>query len=332
MTNSDDTAADEWREKYEVLQSAYSREKKARKLAEKLLEDKARDLYFSNDELKASLETLKQAQSQLVQSEKMASVGLLAAGVAHEINNPIAYVSSNLEVLADYAADIKVVMSAWQDILYQETAEQASLEKIRDLQKRKDIAFISDDLPSVIESSIDGVKKVRKIVSDLSEFSALNTPESAEVDMNELLDRTINLAWNELKYNIELDKSYDENLPVITARSGKLGQVFLNLIINAAHAMEKNPPEKPRRLSIKTSSSRQKIMIWISDTGHGIPTEKLSSIFDPFFTTKAVGKGTGLGLHISQNIILKHDGSLRVVDSSPKGTTFEIILPIVFES
>ena len=316
----------DWQKKYEALSSSYAREKKARKLAEKLLEDKARDLYFSNAELRQSLENLKQAQSQLVQSEKMASVGLLAAGVAHEINNPIAYVHSNLETLFDYTADIKKLINEISKALAVSGPSHEAITQIKQIYKQLNIEFLLGDLDENIGASLDGAKKVRRIVADLSEFSALNTPELKDVDINELLNKTINIAWNNLKYDIQLVKEYGE-VPSVSAKSGRLGQVFLNLILNAVHAMEDSPADRVRKLKIKTSSSNEELFVWISDTGHGIPDGTLSSIFDPFYTTKPLGKGTGLGLHISQNIIHNHHGSLRVVDTSSKGTTFEVRLP-----
>lgn len=324
----DKQPSEDWEKKYKTLSSAFSREKKARKLAEKLLEDKARDLYYSNNELKSSLESLKQTQSQLVQSEKMASVGILAAGVAHEINNPIAYVSSNLEIMADYVQDVLAILNEIKR-LPENMATVESLEStIEGLYQQNDMSFLMADLPKVVASAQDGAKKVGKIVADLSEFSALNNTEASEVDVNELLDKTLNLAWNQLKYDIAVVKEYTECSTVL-AKSGKLGQVFLNLIINAAHAMENNAEGDERVLTIKTKSSLQKLFVWVSDTGEGIPEEKISSIYDPFFTTKPVGKGTGLGLHISQSIINNHGGNLRVVDSSASGTTFEVVLPLL---
>ena len=312
---------------YEALQKAYAREKKARKLAEKLLEDKARDLYFSNEELKSSLENLKQTQSQLVQSEKMGSVGMLAAGVAHEINNPIAYVHSNLETLSEYVESIKQLVNLVVLSTSGKNSAEDVVQSINQLLEKEDFGFLLEDIDSIVRSSLEGTTKVRKIVSDLSEFSALNTPKTSDVNLNDLLDKTLQLAWNELKYGVKLEKDYAK-LPLITARSGRLGQVFLNLIINAAHAMSENI-NHVQKLTLKTSFGNSKVFVWISDTGHGIPEEKLASIFDPFYTTKPVGKGTGLGLHISQNIVDNHGGRLRVVDSSSKGTTFEVSLPIV---
>lgn len=311
---------------YEALQKAYAREKKARKLAEKLLEDKARDLYFSNEELKASLEDLKQTQSQLVQSEKMGSVGVLAAGVAHEINNPIAYVQSNLETLSEYVGSIQQLIVVAERFKAEKNNIAEIASSMNQLLDQEDFGFLLGDIEEIVKSSLDGTRKVRKIVADLSEFSALNTPETSDVDVNDLLDKTLQLAWSELKYGVQLEKDYGR-VPVITGRSGKLGQVFLNLIINAAHAMSSNV-DRPQKLTLKTSFGKSKVFIWISDTGHGIAEDKLASVFDPFYTTKPIGKGTGLGLHISQNIVDNHGGRLRVVDSSTRGTTFEISLPV----
>ena len=319
------TKKSENNESYEALKRTLERERKARKLAEKLLEDKARDLYLSNKELKDSLDNVKQAQSQLVQSEKMASVGILAAGVAHEINNPIAYIYSNLESLFDYAKDIRNIIRQYEEWL-EGTNSRDIKEKLVVYKNSMSAEYIQNEFKEIIEASLEGAAKVQKIVADLSEFSALNTPDFSWVDINEVLEKTISLAWNQLKYDVELKRDYAE-LPKVSARAGKLGQVFLNLILNALHTMQECA-DRENVLTIKTYNGRSSVTVWVSDTGKGISPEHLNSIYDPFFTTKAVGKGTGLGLHISQNIISNHKGTLTVVDSSPEGTTFEVRLPV----
>ena len=311
----------------EILKRALDRERKARKQAEILLEDKARDLYISNQELLGSIEELKKAQLHLVQSEKMASVGLLAAGVAHEINNPIAFVSSNLETLAEYTNDLAQVIQKQTQFLQHLPKDSDDLRLLLNYQKDMDIEFVTKDLGSLIHESIEGLGRVKKIVNDLSEFSHLSREEYSEENIHEIIDKAINISWNQIKYKVELDTHY-EKLPLIKCKAGKLGQVFLNLIINASHAIENKG-----KLSIYTELCEERdrkdwIVITFIDTGSGIDPQDISKIFDPFFTTKDVGQGTGLGLHIVGDVVSNHGGTITVESELGVGTCFSIHLPI----
>lgn len=317
-----------------AIKKALDRERKARKLAETLLEDRAAELYLANQELDATIAILKKSNLQLLQSEKMASVGQLAAGVAHEINNPVGFISSNLGTLREYIADLSEVIETQQKCIggVSELAEKAPandsanhtalLDELNNVLKKVDLEFLLLDVRDLLDESIDGVKRIRKIVADLSDFSRVNSPDYKVANINTLLEKTISVAWNELKYKAEVVREFGQ-IPEVKCNSGKLIQVFLNLVINASHAIETQGV-----VTITTKQLNDTVIISISDTGTGIAEDKLASIFDPFFTTKKAGKGTGLGLHIVNSVIESHQGKIEVESTLGVGTTFNVILPI----
>lgn len=267
---------------------------------------------------------IKDQQAQLLQADKLASIGKLAAGVAHEINNPIGFVSSNLNSLGRYMADVKTVFAAHDGLLdrCEGNPELAPLvAEVRRLRAETDMDFVMGDLDDLIRESVEGTERVRQIVADLRDFSHIDSPELAEEDINHLLDKTINVARNELKYKTEIVRNYGELNP-IPCYGGKLGQVFLNLLVNAAHAIDDRGT-----ITIQTGISNSAIWIEIQDTGCGIPDENLARIFDPFFTTKAVGKGTGLGLHLARTIVQGHGGTIQISSTVGVGTTVRVDLP-----
>lgn len=299
------------------------REREARKQAEKLLEDKSRELYGANQELAESIEHLKQAQSQLVQSEKMVSIGQLAAGVAHEINNPVGFIASNLTSLKDYFDDILNLIEQQTSFHKSLPRNTPGLAEIFALKEKIDLNFILADVDDLVNESIEGTQRVKTIVNGLSEFSHVNSPDWVEEDINDLLEKSLTIAANELKYKATVVKDYSA-LPKIVCNGGKLGQVFLNLLINATHAIE----DEKGIINLRTAQVEQSVQIEVEDTGCGIEEKNLAKIFDPFFTTKEVGKGTGLGLHIAHDVIRSHGGSIRVFSTLGEGTTFSICLPI----
>jgi len=274
--------------------------------------ERARTLEDARGKAEDSLRQLQAAQSQLLQSEKMASIGLLAAGVAHEINNPIGFIYSNMNTLRDYVVSLKEFFAACREI-----------ELPPPQQGKKDgVGVILDDLETLVAETIEGAERVKRIVTDLRSFSRAEDDKMTTADLNKGLESTINVCWNELKYRCKVAKEFGD-IPALCCYPTKLNQVFMNLIINASHAMEKSGT-----VTVRTFQEGNEICVQISDDGCGIPPENLPRIFDPFFTTKPVGKGTGLGLSIAYNIIAEHDGRIDVQSEVGKGSTFTIRLPI----
>ncbi|MFM2119906.1 MAG: hypothetical protein RL722_1374 [Pseudomonadota bacterium] len=268
-------------------------------------------------------ERLKLAKDQLIQSEKMASIGQLAAGVAHEINNPVGYVFSNFGTLEKYLADLFRMLEAYEaaEPLLAGTPAAASLAALRE---EIELDYLKEDVPSLMAESREGITRVRKIVQDLKDFSHVDARQEWEwADLHKGIDSTLNIVNNEIKYKADVVKQYGE-LPEVQCLASELNQVFMNLLVNAAHAVTK----ERGTITIRTGTAGAWAWIEIEDDGSGIAPENLSRIFDPFFTTKAVGKGTGLGLSLSYGIAQKHGGQLTVSSTVGQGTTFRLTLPI----
>jgi signal transduction histidine kinase/PAS domain-containing protein len=284
----------------------------------RIIEKKNRELQDAFDELKA-------AQSQFVQQEKMASIGQLAAGVAHEINNPIGFVTSNLGTLQKYLGRVAEFLQR-QTELFPPAADDDRALRLAEIRRQLKIAPILEDLPALVAESLDGVERVRKIVQNLKSFSRVDQSDYSLADINQCLDDTLNIIWNELKYKCTVKKEYGD-LPPTRCYPQQLNQVFMNLLVNAAQAIE-NKGE----IVITTKASETEITIAIADSGSGIPPENLGRIFEPFFTTKEVGKGTGLGLSITYDIVTKkHGGRIEVASEPGQGTTFVVTLPVKTE-
>jgi signal transduction histidine kinase/CheY-like chemotaxis protein len=269
---------------------------------------------------------LKMVQSQVLQQEKMASIGQLAAGVAHEINNPMGFIISNLNTLKRYIEKISeylTIQTAMVEICNEKCGNSDVLMEIAEKRKALKIDYITGDLDNLIKESLEGADRVKKIVQDLKNFSRVDESEFKTADINSGLESTINIVWNELKYKTTLVKEYGD-IPLIVCNPGQLNQVFMNLLVNAAHAIEKHG-----EIRVRTWHERGLISITISDSGTGISEENQRRIFEPFFTTKEVGKGTGLGLSIAYDIIKKHNGIMKVDSEVGKGTTFTISIPVV---
>jgi len=265
---------------------------------------------------------LEEAQNQLLQSEKMAAVGQLAAGVAHEINNPIGYVNSNISTLETYINELMQMLTAYE-ACEPEMDESSELTKALMLTKDTfDLDYLKEDLVNLINESKEGLDRVKKIVQDLKDFSHVDESEWQYADLHKGLDSTLNMVNNEIRYKAEVIKRYG-NIPEIQCLSSQINQVFMNLLVNAVHAIESHGT-----ITITTNLKEGGVLIEIEDNGTGIPKDKLPRIFEPFFTTKPVGSGTGLGLSLSYNIINKHDGKITVESEPGKGTKFQIWLPI----
>jgi len=283
-----------------------------------IIEKKNRELQDAYDKLKAT-------QSQFLQQEKMASIGQLAAGVAHEINNPIGFVTSNLGTLQKYTARLAEFLRMLAEIYPREAGDERAI-RLAEVRGQLKIESILEDMPALVAESLDGVERVRKIVQNLKSFSRIDQADHCLADINQCLDDTLNIIWNELKYKCIVKKDYGE-LPETRCYPQQLNQVFMNLLINAAQAIESQG-----EIVITTRAGDAGITIAIADTGSGIPRENLNRIFEPFFTTKEVGKGTGLGLSITYDIVTKkHGGKIEVASEPGKGTTFVVTLPIKSE-
>jgi two-component system, NtrC family, sensor kinase len=266
---------------------------------------------------------LQEAQQQLVQSEKMASIGQLAAGVAHEINNPIGYVSSNIRSLKGYVGQILELLDIYE--AHESALPAAHLAKIQTAKHAADFEFLREDIRQLLGESEEGTERVRKIVQDLRDFSRSETTRDWQaVDVRHGLDSTLNIASNEIKYKADVVREYADT-PLVECLPSQLNQVFMNLFVNAAQSM---PDSRRGTITVRTGLAGESVWIEVADDGAGIPAAIVDKIFDPFFTTKPVGKGTGLGLSLSYGIVQKHNGRISVSSTPGVGTTFRITLPI----
>ncbi len=278
---------------------------------------------FADKEHQATLiKKLDEAQNQLLQSEKMASIGQLAAGVAHEINNPVGFINSNVCSLELYLNDLLQIIAAYEqaeslsDPLGKECAE------VKSLKEKLDYAYLKKDAVCLIKETLEGLARVRKIVQDLKDFSHVDETEWQWADLHQGLDSTLNLVNNEIKYKAEVVKEYGTR-PVIECLPFQLNQVFMILLVNAAESITERGT-----ITLRTGREGDEVWVEIADTGYGIAPENLKRIFEPFFTTKPIGKGTGLGLSLSYSIVKKHHGTLKVESEQGKGTKFRITLPV----
>lgn len=260
------------------------------------------------------LRKLEAANSQLLQSEKMAAIGQLAAGVAHEINNPIGYVFSNLKTLDGYVHDLLKIIDA--------VDAATSLDDVRQLKRSLEYDYIRGDVEALISESGDGIDRVKQIISALKDFSHIEEETFRLADLHRGLDSTLNVVNNELKYKAEVVKEYGE-LPEVDCISSQINQVVMNLLVNAAHAIEQFG-----RITLRTACAGDWVWIEVEDTGKGIESKLLNRIFEPFFTTKPIGKGTGLGLALSYSIVQKHHGRIEVHSEVGKGSRFRVWLPV----
>ncbi|MBS1144411.1 MAG: sensor signal transduction histidine kinase [Proteobacteria bacterium] len=298
-----------------------SRDELERRVEERTAELQAlnRNLQAERQQQAELITKLEEAQNQLIQSEKMASIGQLAAGVAHEINNPVGFIKSNLGTLQRYVADIGKVLKAYAAI-ESELGESARA-GVTQLKKDLELDFLQEDLDALLVETNDGVQRVQDIVRDLKNFSHVGSSDIVLANLEAGIDSTLNVVWNELKYKAKVVKEYS-GIPELMCAASQLNQVFLNLLVNASQAIEEHG-----QITIRTSSTTDEIRIDIADTGRGIPPENIGRIFEPFFTTKPVGKGTGLGLSLSYGIVKKHHGRIEVSSELGKGTCFSVILP-----
>ena len=272
-------------------------------------------------EKEKALIKLKNAQEIVIQSEKMAAIGTLAAGIAHEINNPIAYVKSNIGIMIE---NIEKIVEFFESINSDSLVSVQDVKKIID---KNNIKFILDDICELLPETADGVLRIINIVSNLKDFSRVELSAKTPAKINDILENSIKMLWNKIKYKAKIEKKFSL-LPDFICYPQKLSQVFLNLISNSLDAIE--DCNKNGLISIFTSCDADSIIIKICDNGSGIDESIMNRIFEPFFTTKPQGKGTGLGLSICYDIIKDHSGSLILESNKNKGTTAIITFPLKF--
>ncbi len=307
--------------------NAFIRDITERKKAHEALAEREKNLRQTLAELSSAHEEIKNTQNQLVQSEKLASIGHLAAGVAHEINNPVGFINNNMAILeqyiADYAKVLKITDQLKKSVVEENLVEAKSIvEGINKLKEEINLDYIISDTPKLLEHNRKGIERIQKIVMDLRAFSREDRNEMEHVKIEEVIEGILTIVDSEIKYKARLEKDYGDT-PFIECSPPRLGQVFLNLIVNALHAIEGSGT-----ITIKTYKRDEFVCVDVSDTGEGIEEKNLNKIFDPFFTTKPVGKGTGLGLSVSYEIIKKHGGDIKVQSKIGSGTTFTVILPL----
>jgi len=294
------------------------------------------DAIAKAERLNQALQELKQTQAQLIQTEKMSSLGQMVAGVAHEINNPVSFIYGNLTHANSYTRDLLELVN-----LYQQHCPNPATE-IQEHIAAIDLDFLIEDLPKMLSSMNVGAERIRQIVLSLRNFSRLDEAEMKQVLIHEGIDSTLLILQNKLKaygkhQGIKVVKEYSD-LPLVECYAGQLNQVFMNILANAIDALDSyNPPSQPEEIRVHSSTitirtlklNSDYIAVVIADNGPGIPQEVRARIFDPFFTTKPVGKGTGLGLSISYQIIVeKHRGSLVCKSGQGQGTEFWIEIPV----
>ena len=275
------------------------------------------------DELIALNTKLDETNNRLLQSEKLAALGQLAAGVAHEINNPVGYVSSNLHSLRGYIDDLLAINAAYGDAELQLSSSMPQVfKRVRQAKADADYDFLISDIQQLLSQSNEGLTRVQKIVQDLKDFSRVGATGWQWANIHDGLESTLNIVWNEIKYKAEVERDYGD-LPEVHCIPSQINQVFMNLLTNAAQAIEKHG-----HIVLRSRHEGENVWIEVQDTGAGIAPEHLEKLFEPFFTTKPVGQGTGLGLSLSWGIVQRHHGRLDVRSILGQGTTFRVTLPI----
>jgi len=287
-----------------------------KKTSSRLLEEKQ-----AQQEL---IKKLEETKSQLLQSEKMASIGQLSAGVAHEINNPVGFIKSNFSSLKHYAKELNLAIEKYNKLIDSVGSDEIS-QAVESVNEEHDIDFVTEDISNLLEESFDGITRIEDIVKSLKHFSRSDTNQWEEADINAGIESTLKVVSHELKYLADIEKKFGD-LPLVQCLPMQVNQVVMNLLVNAAQAIDAD--QKDGKVSIITAVQGENVLIKVEDNGKGIEEKAMAKIFDPFFTTKDVGEGTGLGLSLSYSIIQKHNGNISVDSGIGKGTTFTISLPV----
>ena len=295
---------------------------------EKKVNERTIALQNTNSSLNVALTNLKDAQSQLVDAEKMAALGQLTAGIAHEINNPINFVTSNIKPLQLDIDDLKEIITRYEQVDYTSPNAAEQVQEIEAFKKQIDLEFINNEIENLLTGITDGAKRTAEIIRSLRNFSRLDEDDLKPIDLNEGLQSTLVLIRNSMPDNLKVVKDLG-NLPKVECLPGKINQVFMNLISNAVQAIKSNGKNREEEtLTIHTWYEDNNVKVSIKDTGTGMTDEVKHKIFEPFFTTKEVGEGTGLGLSIVFSIIEKHKGHIDVLSEVDQGTEFIITLPV----
>lgn len=298
----------------EDYKRAYETQREARRLAETLLEQRSLELYQKNQSLKAAMEQLTAKQQELIAQEKLASIGQLSAGLAHEINNPNAFVQSNIDTLKSYITNL---LQAFQSL---ETLQQPpTKETISDIRKQYDIDYIMEDVDALLKETYYGTQRIENIIKGLKYFTQPNRQHNVHFDINSCIAHTAGLIRSEVGEELEIQEHY-EDIPQIDGMPQLFSQAISSVLKNAAESQSDS-----KSISVSTRYQDNQIKIEVKDEGIGIPVESLQKVFDPFYTTKQ--SANGMGLPIAQAIIRQHDGSIQLTSSEDVGTTVTILLP-----
>ncbi|MGE3458467.1 MAG: sensor histidine kinase, partial [Kofleriaceae bacterium] len=298
---------------------------------ESMVEHRTAMLTKANQSLVSEMDRRAKAELELRQAQKLESVGRLAAGVAHEINTPVQFVSDSLHFTRDAMADLFRVLESYEG-LHRAAAEGAKLDqlaaRVEITKDEADLAYLLDNIPKALERSLDGLDRVATIVRSMKQFAHPDQNEMTNVNLNTAVTSTLEIARNEYKYVADVETVLGD-LPSVRCHAGEINQVILNIVVNAAHAIAEHKREQRGTIKVITSRDDDHVVISISDTGAGIPEAIRDRVFDPFFTTKDVGQGTGQGLAIARSVVVeKHSGALTFETAVGKGTTFYIRLPV----
>jgi len=296
---------------------------------DKLMVERSLDL--SSKELSEMIDQLRRTQMELLQREKMASIGQLAAGIAHEINNPLGYIASNINTLNKYIDKYLMMLSFYKEVInipISDPPEEHTnlVSKINSFEKQSKFEYINKDVKELMEESTEGLHRIVKIVQGLKDFSRIDfVQDFDDYDLNQGVESTLLIANNSIKYSAQVKLELSD-LPIIRALGGEINQVILNLLINSVQAIKSS--NKQGTIRISTYENDTSVILEVEDSGIGIPKENLLKIFDPFYTTKKIGEGTGLGLSIAYDIIVnKHKGKIDVRSEIGQGTTFILQIP-----
>lgn len=316
-------------------QQALKEAQQAREIAEQALATKNEEfaqclktIARKNDELSQKDALLQSSQTQLIQSEKLASIGQLAAGVAHEINNPVGFVLSNLESLQEHIQELTEILTLYSEItdhIPSNALSGTTKQKLNQIQlatQGDSMSFLLEDIQDIFTDSMSGLHRVRDLVASLKSYSHIAEKKHVALNINQCIENTLKLVHNELKYKVSVQRAM-QTVPEVLGNEGELSQVFTNLLVNACHACEQDGV-----IIIESHADAEFLYASVTDNGSGIAPEKVNAIFNPFFTTKPVGVGTGLGLAVSKDIIERHDGEISVESEVGSGSTFTLKIPL----